>query len=127
MGYVGWIGTFEGKKGTGKEKKVFESELVRELRNMGAIMYCKTSLSHTLKAGETINNIIGYASSPRNWILSAGGSSGGEGALLPLRGSSLGRGTDMGGSKAWKIRLSWLRRSGQHIGLFGLGISSDTC
>lgn len=27
MGYVGWIGTFQGKKGTGKEK-VFESLLV---------------------------------------------------------------------------------------------------
>lgn len=29
MGYTGWINTFEGKRGTGKEK-VFESEMVKE-------------------------------------------------------------------------------------------------
>jgi amidase len=37
MGYVGWIGTFEGKKDTGKEK-VFESEMVKMLRNAGAVL-----------------------------------------------------------------------------------------
>ena len=47
MGYVGWIGTFEGKKDTGKEK-VFESEMVKMLRNAGAVLYCKTSVPHTL-------------------------------------------------------------------------------
>lgn len=36
MGYVGWVGTFEGKKGTGKEK-VFESELIREFCQLGAV------------------------------------------------------------------------------------------
>lgn len=36
MAFVGWIGTFEGKKGTGKEK-IFESELVRELWSLGAV------------------------------------------------------------------------------------------
>lgn len=40
MGYVGWIDTFEGMKGTGKEKKA-ESELVREVRALGAITFCK--------------------------------------------------------------------------------------
>ncbi len=59
MGYVGWIGTFEGKKGTGKEK-VFESEMVKELRDLGAVLYCKTSVPHTLMTGETTNNIVGY-------------------------------------------------------------------
>ena len=36
MGFVGWIGTFEGKKDTGKEKNV-ESEVVRELWSLGAV------------------------------------------------------------------------------------------
>jgi amidase len=36
MAFVGWIGTFEGKKGTGKER-TFESELIRELYSLGAI------------------------------------------------------------------------------------------
>lgn len=85
MGYVGWIGTFEGKKGTGKEK-VFESEMVRELRASGAVLYCKTSVPHTLMAGETVNNIIGWTMNPKNRNLSSGGSSGGEGALIGIRG-----------------------------------------
>lgn len=97
MGYVGWIGTFEGKTGTGKEK-VFESEMVRELRNSGAVLYCKTSVPHTLMTGETVNNIIGYTWNPKNRNLAAGGSSGGEGALIGLRGSPVGFGTDIGGS-----------------------------
>lgn len=97
MGYVGWIGTFEGRTGTGKEK-VYESEMVRELRNSGAVLYCKTSVPHTLMTGETINNIIGYTWNPKNRNLAAGGSSGGEGALIGLRGSPVGFGTDIGGS-----------------------------
>lgn len=97
MGYVGWIGTFEGKKGTGLEK-IYESEMVRDLRKLGAVLYCKTSVPHTLMAGETVNNIIGYTTNPRNRNLSSGGSSGGEGALIGLRGSPVGFGTDIGGS-----------------------------
>ncbi len=97
MGYVGWIDTFEGKKGDPRQK-TFESEMVRELRNLGAVLYCKTSVPHTLMTGETVNNIIGYTWNPKNRNLSQGGSSGGEGALIGLRGSPLGLGTDIGGS-----------------------------
>ena len=97
MGYLGWIDSFEGKKGTGKEK-VFESEMVRELRASGAVLYCKTSVPHTLMSGETVNNIIGYTFNPKNRNLSSGGSSGGEGALIGIRGSPVGFGTDIGGS-----------------------------
>lgn len=114
MGYVGWIGTFEGKKGTNKER-VFESEMVRELRNLGAVLYCKTSVPHTLMAGETVNNIIEYTWNPKNRNLSCGGSSGGEGALIGLRGSPLGFGTDIGGS---------IRIPAAFNGLYGLRPSS---
>jgi amidase len=47
MGYVGWLGTFEGNKDDSR-KGVYESEMVRELRSLGAILYCKTSVPHTL-------------------------------------------------------------------------------
>jgi amidase len=97
MGYVGWINTFQGQQNdprTGTE----ESELVRELRNLGAVLYCKTSVPATLMAGETVNHIIGYTWNPKNRLLSCGGSSGGEGALMALRGSPAGFGTDIGGS-----------------------------
>ncbi|KAH7133673.1 acetamidase [Dactylonectria macrodidyma] len=127
MGYVGWIGTFEGAKGTGKEK-VHESELVRELRELGALLYCKTSVPHTLMAGETVNNIIGYTPNPSNRLLSAGGSSGGEGALIALRGSPLGVGTDIGGSiriPAAFNGLYGLKPSGGRLPYRGMANSMD--
>ncbi|KAL2374299.1 hypothetical protein RJZ57_001234 [Blastomyces gilchristii] len=97
MGYVGWIGTFQGQPGDPR-RLVFESELVRELRSVGAVLHCKTSVPATLMCGETVNNIIDYTWNPMNRHLSAGGSSGGEGSLILLRGSAGGIGTDIGGS-----------------------------
>ena len=97
MGYVGWIGTFEGKADDERKGK-YESEMVRELRALGAVLYCKTSVPHTLMSGETVNNIIGYTFNPKNRYLCSGGSSGGEGALIGLKGSPGGFGTDIGGS-----------------------------
>ncbi|KAK6373706.1 hypothetical protein LTS17_008199 [Exophiala oligosperma] len=97
MGYVGWIDTFEGLKGTGKEKNV-DSELVREAKALGAVPFCKTSLPHTVMSGITWNNIVGFTLNPHNRLLSCGGSSGGEGALIGMRGSPIGFGTDIGGS-----------------------------
>lgn len=97
MGYVGWINTFQGLPDDPR-RGVEESELVRELRNLGAVLYCKSSVPATLMSGETINNIIGYTWNPKNRNLSSGGSSGGEGALIALRGSPGGFGTDIGGS-----------------------------
>ena len=114
MGYVGWIGTFEGQKGTGKEK-TFESEMVRELRALGAILFVKTSVPHSLMSGETVNNIITYTSNPKNRLLAAGGSSGGEGALIALKGSPMGFGSDIGGS---------VRIPAAFNGLYGLRPSS---
>ncbi|KAF2680837.1 amidase [Lentithecium fluviatile CBS 122367] len=114
MGYVGWIGTFEGKTGTEKEK-VFESEMVRELRECGAVLYCKTSVPHTLMSGETVNNIVGYTLNPKNRHLTAGGSSGGEGALIGIRASPVGFGTDIGGS---------IRIPAAFNGLYGIRPSS---
>ncbi|KAK5702415.1 hypothetical protein LTR17_022342 [Elasticomyces elasticus] len=95
--YVGWIGTFEGQKGTGKER-VFESELIKELVSLGAVVIGKSSLVTTTWSPETNNNILGYQLNPWNRLLSAGGSSGGEGAVQGLRGSAMGFGSDSGGS-----------------------------
>ena len=57
MGYVGWVGTFQGKKGTGLEKE-YESEMAKELKTLGAVLYCKTSVPHTLMSGESNNHIV---------------------------------------------------------------------
>lgn len=94
-----WAGseTFEGKKDDPRPKTA-ESELVLELCRAGAVVFCKTSVPMTLMAGETANNIIGYTWNPKNRHLSSGGSSGGEGALIALRGSPARLGTEIGGS-----------------------------
>ncbi|KAI1303986.1 amidase signature domain-containing protein [Xylaria venustula] len=97
MGYVGWIGSNLGISDPNQAHRV-ESQIVTELLSLGAVLYCKTSLPQTLLFGETKNNIIGQTLNPANRNLSCGGSSGGEGALQALRGSSLGLGTDIGGS-----------------------------
>ncbi|KAF0642416.1 hypothetical protein FPSE5266_05311 [Fusarium pseudograminearum] len=97
MGYVGWIGGNLGVSDPDKIHKV-ESQIVTELLSLGAVLYCKTSLPQTLLFGETKNNVIGETLNPNNQNLSCGGSSGGEAALMALGGSSVGVGTDIGGS-----------------------------
>ncbi|TQW01895.1 general amidase GmdA [Cordyceps javanica] len=69
FGYVGWIGTFEGIKGTGKEKNV-ESELIRQLVSLGAVPIAKTTLMVSTWAPENNNNILGYLWNPYNQELS---------------------------------------------------------
>ena len=88
MGYIDWIGKYETS----------DSVLVSLLRKAGAIFYTKTSVPQTLMVCETVNNIIGRTVNPRNNNWSCGGSSGGEGAMVGIRGGVLGVGTDIGGS-----------------------------
>ncbi len=47
---------------------------------------------------DSANHLFGRTLNPRNRQLTVGGSTGGEGALLALRGSMVGFGTDIGGS-----------------------------
>ena len=42
MGYVGWVGTYEGDKTPTKVHKV-NSQVVEELLSLGAVLYCKVS------------------------------------------------------------------------------------
>jgi Asp-tRNA(Asn)/Glu-tRNA(Gln) amidotransferase A subunit family amidase len=68
------------------------------LLRAGAVLYCKTNVPQTLMAIDPHNNLFGRTLNPANRLLTAGGSSGGEGALVAMRGSVLGVGTDVGGS-----------------------------
>ncbi|KAF4446798.1 putative general amidase [Fusarium austroafricanum] len=96
MGYAGWI---NGNLGIDPDQThKIESQIVTELLSLGAVLYCKTSVPQTLLFGETKNNIIGQTLNPINQNLSCGSSSGGEAALMALGGSSVGVGTDIGGS-----------------------------
>lgn len=77
---------------------VQNSLLVDILLEQGAVLYCKTNVPQTLMALDSDNNVFGRTLNPRDRRVTAGGSSGGEGALIAMRGSVLGIGTDVGGS-----------------------------
>lgn len=74
------------------------SSLVAMLLDLGAVLYCKTNVPQSIMTGDSENNVFGRTLNPRNVAMTAGGSTGGEGALIALRGSILGVGTDIAGS-----------------------------
>ena len=74
------------------------SPLVDVMLDLGAILYCKTNIPQTMMTADSHNNVFGRVLNPHRLMLGAGGSSGGEGALVAIRGSILGVGTDIGGS-----------------------------
>ncbi|EJD42148.1 amidase signature enzyme [Auricularia subglabra TFB-10046 SS5] len=75
-----------------------DATLVQILRAEGAIIIAKTNLPQTLLFFESTNPVFGRTTNPWNSKHAAGGSSGGEAALLAADGSALGLGTDVGGS-----------------------------
>ncbi|KAF8156034.1 general amidase [Crassisporium funariophilum] len=88
MGYVAGIGKYADR----------DSVIVEILYACGAVPFVRTNVPQTLMWGETYNHVFGRTLNPYNRSLTPGGSSGGEGALLAMKGSPLGVGTDIGGS-----------------------------
>lgn len=74
------------------------SPLAQLLLDSGAVLYCKTNVPQTMMTADSDNNVYGRTLNPANVNVTAGGSSGGEGALVAMRGSVLGVGTDVAGS-----------------------------
>ena len=72
--------------------------ILKLLWQAGAVFFVRTTQPQTLMHLETSNNLYGETVCAFNRTLTSGGSSGGEGALIGLRGSCLGIGTDIGGS-----------------------------
>lgn len=75
-----------------------DATLVAQLRQSGAIPIAKTNLPDLLFAFETDNLIYGRTNNPYDVTRTAGGSSGGESALIAACGSPLGLGSDAAGS-----------------------------
>ncbi|KIX08344.1 uncharacterized protein Z518_03000 [Rhinocladiella mackenziei CBS 650.93] len=75
-----------------------DAMLVTILRDLGAVFYIKTNVPVAMMMAETNNNVWGECRNPLHKYLSPGGSSGGEGALIAIKASPLGIGTDIGGS-----------------------------
>jgi amidase len=74
-----------------------DSLMVKILRDLGAVFYVKTNQPQTIMHFESDSH-FGRVLNPFNIHLSAGGSSGGEAALIAMHGSPIGLGTDIGGS-----------------------------
>ncbi len=75
-----------------------DATLVKRLRRAGAIPIARTNLPDLLFAFESDNLIFGVTRNPYDLTRTAGGSSGGEAALLAACGSPLGLGSDCAGS-----------------------------
>lgn len=95
-GYVAWWGK------TATE----DAHVLQILWNAGAVFYARTTQPQTMMHLETDSNLYGVTVSPYNRNLSSGGSSGGEGALIGLRGSCLGIGSDIGGKSSLLLNSS---------------------
>ncbi|KAJ4349961.1 uncharacterized protein N0V89_008582 [Didymosphaeria variabile] len=72
------------------ERAEEDSATAAMLLDLGAVLYCKTNVPQSIMTADSDNNVFGRTLNPRNTALTAGGSTGGEGALIALRGSVLG-------------------------------------
>jgi len=71
---------------------------VELLRKLGALPFCKTNVPQVMYSLQCSNPLYGTTENPYKRGREAGGSSGGEGALVGGGGSVLGLGSDIGGS-----------------------------
>lgn len=94
-GFISWV----GRLGTD------DALILKLLWNAGAVFHARTTEPQTLMHLETSSNIYGVTVNPFNTNLTAGGSSGGEGALLGMKGSCLGIGTVSGFVKHCENRV----------------------
>lgn len=78
-----------------REKDAVVADILRE---NGAVFYQRTTQPQFLMHIETDSIVYGYTLNPFNTSLTCGGSSGGEGAAGGFHSSSIGIGTDIGGS-----------------------------
>ena len=85
--YVAWWGKTSSE----------DAHVLQILWDAGAVFYARTTQPQGMMHLETDSNLYGVTVNPYNRDLTAGGSSGGEGALIAMRGSCLGVGSDIGG------------------------------
>ena len=68
-GFVSWLGP--------KETEATESLIVRHMRKLGAVPFCKTIVPQSMSLAESSNNIHGKTRNPYAASLSSGGAAGG--------------------------------------------------
>ncbi|WP_257351917.1 amidase [Pseudalkalibacillus decolorationis] len=94
----------EGMKTTGglthrkNEIASIDADVVHRLKEEGSIILGKTNTPSLCYYQETDNPLYGRTNNPWDLNCTAGGSSGGEGALMAVGGAAVGLGADIGGS-----------------------------
>jgi amidase len=108
--HLGMVGGEEVESTAWIGKKHGSNLLLDTLYDEGVVYTCRTSQPQAIMHLETTSNIYGRTVNPYNRELTPGGSTGGESALLGMRGSILGIGGDIGGS---------IRCPAAHVGVYG--------
>jgi len=75
-----------------------DADVVQNLKEAGAIILCKTNTPALCFCHETDNKLFGRTNNAWNKKRTAGGSSGGEAALIGVGGAPVGMSSDIGGS-----------------------------
>lgn len=75
-----------------------DAPIVKRLKSAGAIILGKTNTATLCYAQESENKLYGRTNNPWDLKRTAGGSTGGEGAILAVGGAAVGIGSDIGGS-----------------------------
>jgi hypothetical protein len=96
-GYVAWWGKVASE----------DAHVLQVLWDAGAVFHTRTTQPQSMMHLETDSNLYGVTVNPYNRNVSAGGSSGGEGALIGMRGSCLGIGSDIGGRVSPHLDRVW--------------------
>jgi amidase len=86
-----------------------DATLVEMLEEAGAVFYVKTNVPTAMMIAESVNNLFGRTLNPRNRQTTSGGSSGGESALIVMKGSPIGVGSDIGMNRTQREE-EWPRR-----------------
>ena len=106
MGYTSWFDVFADD----------DSSLVKILRSSGAVFFAKTTMPQAGMMLETRSKLWGVTLNPFNRKMVAGGSSGGDGVMLAMKGSPVAPSSDIGGS---------IRSPAAFNGLYSIKPSSD--
>jgi amidase len=116
LGYISWADNIPSQ----------DAIYVKTLKKAGAIIFVKTTMPVTGMAIETVSNLWGRTTNGFNRDLVAGGSSGGDGALVGMYGAPVGIGTDVAGSIRVPCAfngLYGLRPSGRRFSYDGVATS----
>ncbi|KAL8680598.1 MAG: hypothetical protein Q9224_006928, partial [Gallowayella concinna] len=127
MGYVGWIGTYEGSHDPNKVHKV-NSQVVKELLSLGAVLYCKVLLPLGLASTQLVDivfldqptadphgGLLSLAIILENLLLNCGSAQTGIDTLTPTR-NRCPEGREILTSKAGEAALQALHASSVGLG-----------